>query len=653
MKELQENVKLISIRELKGKKFYIPAYQRGFRWNKQQVKELIDDLYKFAVENFSNQNKLYCLQSIVLMKKDENTYEVIDGQQRLTAIWLLYICYNLTTRYKNNRVSYDIEYEGKEQYNAFIKTISSLTDIKELPSTIDNRDIDSCNLLNILNYIRNDYIYVASNGVESGIDDVLPEILHRLFANDKGNDIKFIWDELSYEETGAETKEMSSVIIDKFANINANKIALTEAELIKAHLLSNISDKPAAAHMWETIEHGLNNDHFWYFFALNDGKYQTRIDYLFDIWYKKSNITVEPGEHEISRAAQAKIDNKDGEENAKELWQEIVCIYETLLDWYDDYFLYHTIGLLIAISDKDDAAGLIKDLYNDYCGNDDRCRTKTAFNKSLLERIMKNSSLKKILTADGNGTELVETIDPGSLSYDDSDDKKTIKNLLLLYNIALLVNAQSTSPHNKYERFPFDYYKTYPIEIEHINPQNPNGSDYDKKDHVDWARETMRVYLHENAANNNEVNDLCEKLNMSEENKPKDVELTDADIMNIEKWSGIHSFDNLTLLDKDLNIRYSNNDFNIKRDHILYAVFGLPIPNDKKDEQTYYSKSVVFPGTKWVFLREYADPGSGENSNKIYHNYWSKKDKEAYIKSIQESISTYLRCLIGEADGKE
>lgn len=57
--------------------FYIPSYQRGYRWSETEVVRLLDDIYQ-------NGKKNYCLQPVVVRKK-EDRYELIDGQQRLIA----------------------------------------------------------------------------------------------------------------------------------------------------------------------------------------------------------------------------------------------------------------------------------------------------------------------------------------------------------------------------------------------------------------------------------------------------------------------------------------------------------------------------------------------------------------------------------------
>lgn len=72
------------IKDIRGT-FYIPAYQRGYRWERTQVKTLLNDLYQCMEAN--GQEKDYCLQPVVVQKKGELQYDLIDGQQRLTTIF--------------------------------------------------------------------------------------------------------------------------------------------------------------------------------------------------------------------------------------------------------------------------------------------------------------------------------------------------------------------------------------------------------------------------------------------------------------------------------------------------------------------------------------------------------------------------------------
>lgn len=84
------------IGEISGE-FFVPAYQRGYRWTVDDVTRLLDD-----IEQSLNQHKdkPYTLQPIVvrrrssgeLMNPDTNQHwELIDGQQRLTTIYLIFL----------------------------------------------------------------------------------------------------------------------------------------------------------------------------------------------------------------------------------------------------------------------------------------------------------------------------------------------------------------------------------------------------------------------------------------------------------------------------------------------------------------------------------------------------------------------------------
>ena len=95
-------IELKSVSDLLRLKFFIPSYQRGYRWTDQQVKDLLNDVNEFEPQDLpdSKEKTWYCLQPLVVRKMDENDsrlpnnekndwYEVIDGQQRLTTIYII------------------------------------------------------------------------------------------------------------------------------------------------------------------------------------------------------------------------------------------------------------------------------------------------------------------------------------------------------------------------------------------------------------------------------------------------------------------------------------------------------------------------------------------------------------------------------------
>ena len=79
-------------------KYVIPAYQRPYSWTKNECKELFEDL---QTAYYENKKDGYFLGSLILSTVDENEYEVIDGQQRLTTlIMFLKVLYNFDNKNK-------------------------------------------------------------------------------------------------------------------------------------------------------------------------------------------------------------------------------------------------------------------------------------------------------------------------------------------------------------------------------------------------------------------------------------------------------------------------------------------------------------------------------------------------------------------------
>ena len=85
------NISIKTINDLLKSNFFIPSYQRGYRWTEQQVTDLLNDINEFSPKEIPNTNEKtwYCLQPIVVKQKGENEWDVIDGQQRLTTIFLI------------------------------------------------------------------------------------------------------------------------------------------------------------------------------------------------------------------------------------------------------------------------------------------------------------------------------------------------------------------------------------------------------------------------------------------------------------------------------------------------------------------------------------------------------------------------------------
>ena len=246
----------------------------------------------------------------------------------------------------------------------------------------------------------------------------------------------------------------SSNPIAIFTKVNLGKIPLTNAELIKA-LLLNKDNFSADIHKrqteisvaWDRIEQGLREDSFWYF--LNEKEQSgTRIDMLFDLLATEQNnklptlIPIKQNYFSFLVFSTVLNSAPKKEDFVKLLWDKVEKLYAEFRDWYTDLNKYHIIGYLISSGVELAEIFVLT-----------RGKRKSNVMKALLKKA-------KLVT--GN-------YDLHNISYEISNDRKKIRKLLLLFNIATLVCKSE-----KQYRFPFDLYKgetgdKVKWDIEHIH----------------------------------------------------------------------------------------------------------------------------------------------------------------------------------------
>lgn len=581
-------VTMQSINYLFRKSFFVPTYQRGYRWTETQVKELLEDLYDF-VSTKKDENDYYCLQPIIVKKK-EDCWELVDGQQRLTALWLisaLYYCSNKEDVINIERETYNLVYEQKDEFTALFNIIEAMLDNNSLKSLVEKLEpykekcIDGRKLIESIEYISR---FSRNNKTAKGV-------LAKIF--DSINSVRIIWYVLDENENSIQT----------FTNINANKIELTNAELIKAVLLNAVDDElkmQNKALQWEEIEKGLNDNDFWsYMITKNRKNYNTRIDYLFEIFCDKHNLLKqvdgkEKDRYAIFRAISEFLVGKD----VDDVWKEIQDIYDTLRDWYNDYFLYHTIGLLLII-DKGNEAVIINELYNEYSKVD-----KKTFKNHILNRIKELYVSDKKVTPFSKFDEEQIKADLEELTIQESEK---VRSVLLLYNIALLVNANNT-----YERFPFELFKNGTWDIEHINPQTPKDATAEEK--KNWLQSYMQIIKDREILDNIEkcIQDNYENFAVVSDMVSQKLDIVDND-----------SISNLVLLHASINRGYKNDCFSEKRKKII------EVERTKSNDEKY-----IPIGTKWVFLKGY------DKASQLV--VWAADDMKEYVEDISAKIYKML-----------
>lgn len=533
--------KAISVGELleRAYQYFIPNYQRGYRWTPLEVKTLLHDIEE------ASGDKKHCLQPLVLQKRKgekANEYTVIDGQQRLTTISIILAWCNQKEKATCKRPS--IEYETRTG------SLSFLENIKDKTEDDAEANADFWNMYQA---------YVCCNEYAKGKENIVSIIKENLL-----NHCSFI---LYIAGKGEAEHEI-------FKRLNSGKIALTNAELTKALLLHDrpYKEQLEMALKWDEMMHFFENDDFWYFICPEpeSEKYQqTRLDFLIELVAGTESGT--GGDRYASfRALDTKI--RDGEFSITAKWKELIRFYHIMRYWYEDTphrrrgdsSLYHLVGFIIHENIKEVKVKDLLSLFGD--------KTRKLFKESCLNIIKKNLKFgEKEITDKNSLAEIVAELNYG-------EHNPYISQLLLLMNIATLEKSLGEN-----SRYPFAAHVCEKWSLEHIHARNEKAS-----------ADSLKAYL-SLVAPDKYIQEEIESLKNDDDIKTKYKEcLSKFEKMYEDgEFSYETSFGNLALLPRGFNSSLSNKWYRDKRQQIAnnqekailpictrYAFFKYYSPDD-------------------------------------------------------------------------
>lgn len=625
-KIIYEQMKLqtLPISELMGYKFNIPAYQRGYRWDNQQITDLLDDLLEFS----SPKNKptsYYCLQPIVVKRNEDGSYDVIDGQQRLTTIYIL-LTYLYPQRQSLQEDTCDqifsIRFDKRD--DDYLNDKKFVEDVSEYKNDINKF------------YIYKAYQVIdqwfAKNG-KSFKSKILFALLG-LVGTETTNVTKVIWYDVS---------QSSDSSIEIFTRLNYGKIPLTNAELIKALLL--ICDhypageievrKETAMRMsaqWDEMENALHDPYLWNMISSSEHNTESRIgliinkvvrdikrqsdeeqklfqgdEYvsLYDFSEDKENFDY----HIVNRFLEL---NGRTPAAVDVFWQKIQDAFTVVRNWSSDRIVYHYIGYLSYLTESEES--------------DKRKKAKrvNAFIDKCFQTYLAPSTTKKTFIAQlrkeiGNK---IKVDNLGKLAYVEAKDKRALIRILLLFNIEQVIKHSS-----EHMLYPFQLQKEQNVtSLEHIHPQNldtefENNEDDYGKIVLPWLTSKERflkgtdAYLCQEykefeifSKNFSDVKDFIQRI---DEHFREIANLTEEEM---------HTIRNMAIVSKNVNSALSNEFIDKKRSILA-----------EREKQGDY----IPPGTWMVFNKSFTKSPSGLT-------YWEKEDREAYYMAIRSIYLSFI-----------
>ena len=654
------SIELKSVKDLLGMSFYIPNYQRGYRWEQTQVIDLLEDILAFS-KTRKEEDEIYCIQPLVVSQKDEEdilekcrkassleeikrylnlrgTWNVVDGQQRLTTIYLILCFMKIKERYQ-------IDYSTRR---GSIDFLSNFGEINTKSESIQDKSEEN------IDYFFMHNAYKAIEAWFEAHNDDKDKFQKTLLKN-----VKFIWYQVA-----------SNQEISVFKRLNIGKIPLTDSELIKALFLNRgnfsfeskdveyIQERIASE--WDQIEYRLQDDEFWSFINNIDYEKPTRIDYILDLICEKNYLTdlgidIEVKElcndsHKTFRYFFIAFNNpklKNTEDKLKtqyveNIWKKIKYYFQVFEEWYHDYRLFHYVGYLTSISKPCKVSELI-DLYK-------RSPNKEKFVENIKSEIVKKlkaySWIKELKTKDKlKELKTKDKLKEYAFDQDGKASKQDCVCILLLHNIETVIQLNtklvSESKYNlpNFTKFPFHLYKKENWQVEHIRPYS--GDDLQDKDKQKIFLSLAKEYLVNKDSLKSKIDDfLSEKGNfefssiLEELNKTGEEQLPDDDKNKL--W-------NFVLLDETTNKEYGNQIFPVKRAFVINKDKGNKIKytwkNGEIGKQEIKEIAFVPPCTKNVFTKNYTDMPSSMV-------YWTKEDAEGYFDDILKTLKYYIPKLI-------
>jgi len=475
--------------------YVIGSYQRGYRWDAINVKELLGDIFEgrlvedikpdkkpnptsllLEINNKTDEKvreREYCLQPIVLKKIDEETYSIIDGQQRLTTLYIILKTFSaITGSQVSFPQSFSIRYDTRVKLSDFLADLNDDSTPTDIDTAYIKKAYDTAKEWLLAEGKRfNEYL---DNQMSGNLD---PNRMVAAYAEYligiMTENTKFIWDEV--DESSADSNKQEQKI---FADRNSGKLELTDSELIKALFMNptyygknelNISDRQTLiSEIWDIYENELHKEEFWSFLPLEErlkekfGE-QTRIDAVFWMLMHKKNISVSQyEENALFKAVRDWVDKDwrqaDGEDDKLRrmtgYWREVCELMDGMKELFENNELYNLLSLYKRM--EDDAPKALS-LYLDVLGGEKRARAKK----------IKASILAK-LKGQGNSNSYNNIED--LVKHTKYPNRQDIRNILMAQNVAITNQAIPIS------RFAFRFFEEnngdYKWELEHIYSTN-------------------------------------------------------------------------------------------------------------------------------------------------------------------------------------
>lgn len=551
--------------------FYVPAYQRGYRWTVADVDRLLHDIW-------DSEGKPYYLQPVVVKRLEADRWELVDGQQRFTTLYLIFQ-FMKHQGLQSSGAGYSLEYETRPGSAEFLDA----PDERQRHANIDYH-----------------HIYAAYERIQAWFEAhdhrrqwAANRLYDYLFTS-----VKIIWCEAP--------PDLDSVTL--FTRLNVGRIPLTDAELVKASVLARSQGRPGVADkseqiaaQWDAFERDLRAPELWSYVTGRHEEEATHIGLLLDTLADR--VAGRPEGRHRPRYYTFEALRPRIESDPQQFWDDVVGLHSQVVGWYEDRNLFHKVGYLVAVGDS--FQGLVE-------------LTADCTRREVQARLDDRIRNRLALTAD----------DLNELDYERKAGK--CSEVLLLMNVETVRRRRDST-----ERYSFRAHARGAWSLEHIHAQNAQEMRRDEKLWTEWltlqrpalvdvpgldgaVRERLLTAIDDLLAT------MADPSHQAVGNRFDELKAAVERALSDSTWSegdSVHSISNLALLGSGDNSALSNSTFDVKRREII-----------RRDKEGAYIPAC----TRNVFLKYYTD------SDAQQLHFWGALDREAYLAAIRSTVEPYL-----------
>lgn len=594
---------------LHGKKYSIPPYQRGYKWDTKDIERLLKDINEFSPNE--DLDLFYCLQNITLVECSDS-FSVVDGQQRLTTLTVI-LSYLDEYGLINDKLQYNVRHETEEFLKEYIfkpselKTIHNWEELLEIACN-KGKDYDYQDIFYLFNAYKTVQTWFEANPdfVSVMKDKILNHV--KLIVNLPKN---------------IEEQEL-------FENLNGKRVPLDGADLIRALIITRVAKKEVGdlddsikqnvlinerrvkiglmldrINLWWADE---NKKSYFHLFTkeskASDENTISFNDVTYPINYFYKLYVLAYGEGVLDMEFFEKKVIEDG------FLEELQLLQRTMENWYNDKDLYHLIlftSIYAREKIEEEPVLSFKELLHQW-----KKLYRKDFIRFLKRRIASTEVFNDLINQSERCKEENEKIAYSENWY----DNKLVTVSTLLDIISIL------SSNSAY--LPARHFKVYKEDLEHIFPQTPVGDRIkDKVKQTQILKEYLEIINQSLSEEEKIYIDDCD-INWDDQNWKDSIKSRIND--KIKKVIPVNSLGNMCVLHESVNRGYGNDFFLEKRIDIM-----------RKSQESFFIRPHVYDAFNKIFLKRHDESIDMEMMNR-----WDKSDILARREYIIKRISNFL-----------